>query len=148
MSEQSSQVVGEPVIEDAPMETQENDATADTTERPDQPLFDASKLLEGVDGARKVGRDVVICRDLSTVQQMYAKQNIMKGIKVGDQEKQKEETKEVEPSILRIPEDMMKEFEELDHRNEEMFEFVAFSIVIEFLEKRCLRIQENEAAEP
>ena len=71
-----------------------------------KPLVDMSKLLDGPnadkDGLRQMGRDVIICRDLSQVQDMYEKSNIMKGIKPLDQqEKDKpKDDKKDEPKIF------------------------------------------------
>jgi len=43
---------------------------------------------------------------------------------------------------------MFEEFQEIDHDNEDMFEYVAYQVIIEYLEKCCLCIDEttSEAA--
>ena len=108
-----------------------------------------SKLHDGLNGdARAMGKDVIICKDLSQVQHMFEKVNIMKGLKTLDQQKEnqaKEEVKPDEPKIFVIPNEMFAEFEELDHENEDMFEYVAYHVVIEYLEKCCLKIDEAVA---
>jgi len=38
---------------------------------------------------------------------------------------------------------MFEEFETIDHENEDMFEFMAFNIVIQYLEKSCLCLPED-----
>jgi hypothetical protein len=105
--------------------------------------FDASKLLDGLNGnARAMGKDVIICRDISQIQHMFENKNIMKGIKpLKDQ--QKEEKKEQEPRIFKLPAEVFKDFEEIDDENEEMFEYVAFQVVIEYLERCCLCLDDN-----
>lgn len=105
--------------------------------------FDASKLLDGLKGgARAMGKDVIICRDLSAVQHMFENKNIMKGIKPLE-DQQREEKKDNEPKIFRLPPELFQDFEELDHENEEMFEYVAYQVVIEYLERCCLCLDTN-----
>ena len=38
---------------------------------------------------------------------------------------------------------MFEEFQEIDVNNEDMFEFMAYTLVIQFLEKVCLKIEED-----
>jgi hypothetical protein len=60
----------------------------------------------------------------------------MKGIKpISEQEKLTNAEEEVK--IFRIPPDMFKEFEEIDDNNETSFEYIAFKMVIEYLNNTC-----------
>ena len=106
-------------------------------------VFDPSKLeLAGEDGVRQMGRDVVICRDLSQVQGMFEKQNIMKGMKSLEEIKKQEEERlekeggdpDKDVKMFKLPAAMFEDFAEIDYRNEEMFEFLAFNVVINYLE--------------
>ena len=76
---------------------------------------------------------------------MYESNNIIKGQKVmSQQEKDKlqdERDKEDEVKIFKVPQEVFQDFEELDEANEEMFEVVSFSLIIQFLEHICLKIK-------
>ena len=93
-------------------------------------------------------RDVVICRDLNDVKSMFENQNIMKGIKPVDmQQKEKEDEEDQDAKnvkIFKIPENMFEEFQEVDQRNEEIFEYLAYNVVIAYLEKTCLHLDEEK----
>lgn len=91
-------------------------------------------------------RDVVICRDLSQIQDMFESSNIMKGYKPIAQQKEdfeKANEDDGENKIFRIPAEVFEDFKEIDHENEELFEYVAFTIVIQFLEKCCLKLEQD-----
>ena len=62
----------------------------------------------------------------------------MKGIKPISQQKE-EATEDDGTKIFKIPPEMFEDFKEIDHNNEELFEYLAYSIVISFLEKCCLK---------
>ena len=69
---------------------------------------------------------------------MFEKSNIMKGYKNQDElKKLKDEEPEEEDANakhFKLPAEMFEDFEEIDHNNEEMFEFVAYHVVINYLE--------------
>lgn len=83
-----------------------------------------------------------IVRDLASVQHMFENRNIMKGIKpLDEQDKPKDDKKE--PKIFKLPAEQFADFEEIDDENEDMFEYVAFHTVIEYLERCCLCVPED-----
>ena len=100
-------------------------------------------------------RDVVICKSLDDIAEMFDNQNIMKGIKpVSLQREEILKAKEAQDhnddnvKIFRIPVEHFDDFTIINENNEDMFEFLAFQLVIAYLEKRCLQIDENEMKEP
>ena len=100
-------------------------------------------------GVRQMDRDVVICRDLNDVKSMFENQNIMKGIKPVDMQQkeidaQADDQEDKNVRIFKIPESMFEEFTEVDSRNEEMFEYLAYHTVIAYLEKTCLHLDEEK----
>ena len=106
-------------------------------------------MEERPDGSRRENHDrgVVICRDIKEVQAMFESNNIIKGQKVTSQiEKEKEEEereKEAEVKIFKVPSEVYQDFEELDEANEDMFEVVSYSLIIQFLEHICLKIKQD-----
>jgi hypothetical protein len=74
---------------------------------------------------------------------MFEKSNIMKGYKNQDElKKLKDEEPEEEDANakhFKLPTAMFEDFEEIDHNNEEMFEFVAYHVAINYLEQACLK---------
>ena len=61
----------------------------------------------------------------------------MKGMKpLSEQDKVIDKTED-EVKIFRIPAKMFEEFENIDDNNEELFEYMAFNVVIEFLQTTC-----------
>lgn len=114
---------------------------------PEPKYFDVNldKLEERPDGSRRENHDrgVVICRDIKEVQAMFESNNIIKGQKVTSQiEKEEEEReKEAEVKIFKVPSEVYQDFEELDEANEDMFEVVSYSLIIQFLEHICLKIK-------
>ena len=62
----------------------------------------------------------------------------MKGYKnTEDLKKLKNEEPEDEDANVKhfkLPNEMFEDFEEIDHNNEQMFEFVAYNVVISYLE--------------
>lgn len=80
---------------------------------------------------------------------MLESNNVIKGQKVlSQQEKDKleedrDKQKEDEVKIFRVPAEVYKDFEELDEANEDMFEVVSYSLIIQFLEHICLKIKHD-----
>ena len=71
----------------------------------------------------------------------------MKGVKpIAEQKKDLEKKKEgeVDAKIFKIPEEMYEDFRDLNDTNEDMFEFVSYSLICNFLEKICLKIKPKE----
>jgi len=58
-------------------------------------------------------------------------------------EREKNKVEEVEVKIFKIPEVIYEDFKdiEIDHRNEELFEFVSYQLVCNFIERICLKIK-------
>ena len=67
---------------------------------------------------------------------MYQNTDIMKGFQPVEERRKtdlantKDEKSANEPKIFKIPEDMFLEFSNIDHLNEEMFEYVASQLVV------------------
>jgi hypothetical protein len=81
-------------------------------------------------------QDAVICSNLEQVQSMYEKQNIInKGLKPSNPEDNK---KEEEIVSFKVPSDILEEFEEIDEANKDYFDFMAYNIVIKYIESICL----------
>lgn len=53
-------------------------------------------------------------------------------------DQQKSESKEIEPKIFKIPAEIFEDFSEIENDKEDLFEYLAYQIVINFLEKSCL----------
>ena len=68
--------------------------------------------------------------------------------KKNDLPKTEEEKSANEPKIFKIPEDMFLEFANIDHMNEDMFEYVASQLVVQYLQVNCLRIPDTESDLP
>ena len=114
-------------------------------------LVDMSKLLEGHPDAanvRQMGRDVIICNNISQVQAMFEKANIMKGIKPIDMQKSSEASPSPEPAkeptIFKIPPEEFEEFKDVNDLNEDWFMFTAYNLVITYLEQVCLKVDSIE----
>jgi len=80
-----------------------------------------------------MGSGVVICQDLADIAGMFDSQNIMKGLKpvsVQKEEREKANEGKEDPDelvkIFKIPSEHFAEFKEIDDRNLELFEFLAF----------------------
>lgn len=70
----------------------------------------------------------------------------MKGIKPISEQEKIVEKQDDDVKIFKIPAKMFEEFENIDDNNEEMFEYIAFNVVIEFLNTTCgLKEAESEA---
>jgi len=108
--------------------------------------FDASKLANR-DGVRQMDREVIICNDLSQIQDLFQKHNIMKGIKPLDKQKEdlakEEPAKDKEAKIYPIPNHMFEGFAEIDHTNEDEFSFLVNTLVIQYLEMVLLKVDET-----
>lgn len=86
---------------------------------------------------------------------MFEKQNIMKGMKSLDAIKKQEEERlekegedpDKDVKMFKLPAAMFEDFAEIDHRNDEMFEFLAFNVVINYLEQICLKKGEEWESE-
>ena len=106
--------------------------------------FDSSKLDS--EDAKNMKRDVIICKTIEQVQALCEKKNIMKGMKPISEQEKLVEKPEDDVKIFKLPASLFEDFGEIDDNNEEMFEHLAFSVVIEFLNKTCgLEMAETEA---
>jgi len=75
---------------------------------------------------------------------MFDQQNIMKGTKPIAQQKEdyeKKKAEEIDVKIFKIPEELFADFKDINDSNEEMFEFVSYQLVCNFLERICLKIK-------
>jgi hypothetical protein len=69
----------------------------------------------------------------------------MKGMKPNSQQP-KEEDKENDANILKVPNEIFEDFHEINEENEDLFEFLAYSIIINFLEKKCIDLKNWDTA--
>ena len=95
------------------------------------------------DGVRQMDREIVICKNLKDVQDMFEGTNILKGFQTNAKQKEIADKKKAEEDavkIFRIPPEMFEDFQEIDDNNEQLFEFVAYQLVCDFLEHVCLRV--------
>ena len=68
----------------------------------------------------------------------------MKGHKPLAQQKEdlmKKKAEEVDVKIFKIPEEIYEDFQDINDQNEQMFEFVSYQLVSNFLERICLKIK-------
>lgn len=87
-------------------------------------------------------RQIVICRNIEQVKEIYEKQNIMKGQKSIKEQKEMREReaegkeKEIEPIVKKIPDDIFSDFKDLQEGSldDDLFDYIAFNIVIAWLE--------------
>lgn len=45
----------------------------------------------------------------------------------------------MQSSIIKVPADIFEDFQEINQDNEDLFEYLAYQIVINYLEKKCLQ---------
>lgn len=83
---------------------------------------------------------------------MTEQNNIIRGIKPLDQQKNdldEDAPKDDNTKIFKIPDELFEDYKDINEHNEDMFVFIAYNLVIEYLETACLRIKtDDEAASP
>jgi hypothetical protein len=73
---------------------------------------------------------------------MFETKNLLKGFKpLEQQQKELEKDPKNDPFIFKLPAELFVDFEEIDQNNDEMFEYVAYNLVIEYLERVCLKVE-------
>ena len=84
-----------------------------------------------------VDENCFITKDLAGIQRMYEGHNMMKGFKVKPDTVEDENQCAVSPQtkIIIVPPSFFKGFENVDSNNEALFEFMAFYVTTQFLEK-------------
>jgi hypothetical protein len=147
MQETKNSPTEDTIISDDPIITEEGIITeeppADAAAVQPQ-YFDSSKFDS--EDAKNMKRDVIICKTIEQVQALCEKKNIMKGMKPLSEQEKLNDKPEDEVKIFKIPAKMFEEFETIDDNNEELFEYMAFNVVIEFLNRTCgLKEAETEA---
>lgn len=84
-------------------------------------------------------------KDSASINEIYAGHNMMKGIAPGQDagnsalQKANEELKKDDPNkasrVINIPDHIFADFTDVTFENEKYFEFITFSLLIQFLEK-------------
>ena len=67
----------------------------------------------------------------------------MQGITPTDEKASKEVP---EPYILKLPTEMFTDFKDIDDENEELFEYLCLSVIVNYLQKCCLNQNKWETA--
>lgn len=73
----------------------------------------------------------------------------MKGLKPESLQQRIQESCEFEAdqvNIFQIPAEIFEDFKEIDEKNIEMFEFLAYQIVINFITKKCIELNKWDTA--
>lgn len=79
------------------------------------------------------------------LQEKTDSQNVLKGLNPNSVA-EKEDAKEEDTKIFKIPTEIFEDFKEIDSENMEMFEFLAYSIMISFLDKKCIDLNQWDTA--
>lgn len=82
-----------------------------------------------------MNRDVVICRDINELKELFKKRNLTNGLDYKEDEE--EEQQKPDERIFKLPNHAFEDFKELDDDNEDDFEYLCYELVINWLEKCC-----------
>lgn len=88
---------------------------------------------------REMGDGIVICDTLEEVKELQKSKNIMKGITPKQKDQIEITQNDGEPNTLKIPASMFSDFAEIGAENEAMFEYLALTVLLNFLRKCCLK---------
>lgn len=95
-----------------------------------------------MDPPRVLDNETVICSNIEQVSKLYEGKNVMKGIRPAS-ESEITNQKEEEILTFRIPKDTLGDFETMDESNQDLFDYMAFSIVMQYIEKKCLNMDDK-----
>lgn len=87
-----------------------------------------------------LGNNVFACDTLLQAKEVMNPVNVMKGIKPVNSDPGTMQPRSLEePKTIKIPSEMFLDFSEVDNTNEELFDLLSLTVIVNYLKKVCLK---------